>query len=166
MTSSDFSLLVLSTGGTIDKVYFDRLSEFQVGDSCVDSIFAEAKVSFSYRIQPLFAKDSLDIDDNDRSLLLQAIRQSTQKYVLVTHGTDSMCRSAEYVQQAGVDKVVLFTGALAPASSRHSDAMFNLGMACAALQCLPAGVYLAVNGRIFPANAVRKDRSLGMFVSK
>lgn len=156
------SLLVISTGGTIDKVYFDASSEFEVGEPTVPHVFREAGVAMPWRLLSLFRKDSLDMADEDRSAIRRACEDAAETCILVTHGTDTMCETAAALR--GVrDKTIVLTGALAPARFRVTDAVFNLGLALGAAQSMPPGVFIAMNGRIFRAGEVRKNRELGRF---
>lgn len=156
------ALRVLSVGGTIDKVYFDALSEFKVGDPQVLPVFTDAHVDFPYVVEGLMRKDSLDMTDADRALVREHVLAAPETHVLVTHGTDTMTDTAAAL--AGIPgKVVMLTGAMRPSRHRDSDAFFNLGCAVGALQALPPGVYIAMNGRVFRADRVRKNREKGRF---
>lgn len=156
------SLLVLTTGGTIDKVYFDASSEYEVGEPTVPHVFREAGVTLPWRLQSLFRKDSLEMTDDDRAVIRRACEQADESCILVTHGTDTLCdTAAALVGIAG--KTIVLTGALAPARFRVTDAVFNLGLALGAAQSMPAGVYLAMNGTVFAAGKVWKNRALGKF---
>ncbi len=156
-------LAVLTTGGTIDKVYFDATSEYEVGDSVLGELLAQAHVDCSYRLQELMRKDSLDIGDSDRKQILSAVLGCPEQAVIVTHGTDTMTATAA-VLQAVPDKTIVLTGALSPARFARSDATFNVGMAFAAAQTLAAGVYIVMNGQVFTAGSVRKDSKANRFV--
>lgn len=157
-------LQIFTTGGTIDKVYFDALSEFQVGASPLDAILSEANVSIDYTLTPLMKKDSLELTDTDRETVRDAVMTCTAKHVLITHGTDTMAKTAEALQDIG-DKTVVLTGAMQPARLRSTDAIFNVGFAIAAARMQAPGVYIAMNGRVFEAGHVRKDRGAGQFVA-
>jgi L-asparaginase len=158
-------IVVVTTGGTIDKAYFDALSQYQVGDSVIGRLLATAQVTHPFRIVELLRKDSLELTDTDRTALRATVEALSESRVVVTHGTDTMTLSAAAVQTIP-GKTIVFTGALAPARFAESDAPFNLGMAFAAVQCLPAGVYLAMNGQVFDAAHVRKDRTQARFVAE
>ncbi len=157
-------LQIFTTGGTIDKVYFDALSEFQVGASPLDAILSEANVSIDYALTSLMKKDSLELDDADRAAVRDAVLACEAKHVLITHGTDTMAQTAEALRDIG-DKTVVLTGAMQPARLRSTDAIFNVGFAIAAARMQPPGVYIAMNGRVFEAGHVRKDRGAGQFVA-
>jgi L-asparaginase len=147
---------IFTTGGTIDKVYFDALSEFQIGDSALGHILEEANVTLSFRLHELMRKDSLELTDADRAIVADAVAGAGAASVLVTHGTDTMAGTARHVQAQVAGKTVVFTGAMQPARLRSTDAIFNVGFAVAAAQSLPHGVYLAMNGRIFDPASVRE----------
>ena len=155
-------LEIFTTGGTIDKVYFDALSEFQVGESGIGNMLAEANISYDYVISPVMKKDSLDLTDEDRESIKRAITSSAADHILVTHGTDTMAVTARYVGSVP-GKTIVFTGAMLPATHRATDAVFNVGFAIAAAQLLPAGTYLAMNGQVFDPAHVVKDREAGLF---
>ncbi|MDZ7413580.1 MAG: asparaginase domain-containing protein [candidate division KSB1 bacterium] len=147
---------ILTTGGTIDKIYFDRKSEFQVGDPQIAEVLSEANVVVDYEIQQLMRKDSLDMTDEDRRLIRQAVESDTaHRHFLITHGTDTMIDTARTLQ--GIPgKVIVLTGAMQPARFRLTDAVFNIGCAFMAVQTLPPGVYIVMNGRVFyPDNTVK-----------
>lgn len=155
-------LRIFTTGGTIDKVYFDAQSEYSVGEPMVGSILAEAGVTTRYEVTELLRKDSLEITDEDRRLIRDAVAADPAQHVLITHGTDSMADTARALR--GIPgKIILLTGAMSPARFQKSDATFNIGCAIGALQCLEAGVYVVMNGRVFPAENVRKNRAKGCF---
>ena len=159
----DGQLLIVTTGGTFDKEYFDALSEYKIGDTVVAAMLERAKVRHPYRIVELLKKDSLEMTDADRQSIAAFVRDAGEQRVVIVHGTDTMTKTAAVVADTG--KVVVFTGALSPARFLESDAAFNLGMAMAAAQCLENGTYIAMNGTISPADKVRKDRALGQFIS-
>lgn len=153
---------ILTTGGTIDKVYFDQLSEFQIGDPQIAEILRPVHPAFEYEIQAVLRKDSLDLTDADRGLIRGAVETVAGDRVLITHGTDTMRETALALR--GIPrKTIVLTGALAPARFKESDATFNIGFALACVQTLPAGVYLAMNGCVFDPAAVRKNRARNTF---
>lgn len=158
-------ILIVTTGGTIDKVYFDARSEFEVGDSVVERLLTQAHVRQPYEIVPLLRKDSLELSDGDRRRIREVIAARPERRVVVTHGTDTMTETAAVL--AGMpDKTIVLTGALAPARFAESDATFNVGMAFAAVQSLAPGVYICMNGQVFLAAEVIKDRTRNAFVSR
>jgi L-asparaginase len=155
-------LSVVTTGGTIDKIYFDDKSDYQIGDPQIGRILEELGVTFRFSVIPILRKDSLHINDEDRALIRQTILAQPARHVLVTHGTDSMVATAKVLADIP-DKTIVLTGALNPARFRGSDAEFNIGTAVGAVQCLPAGVYIAMNGRIWDPAKVRKNVSANRF---
>ncbi len=157
-------LLIVTTGGTIDKIYFDDKSDYQVGDPQIGRILEELGVAFRFTVIPILRKDSLHISAEDRELMRATIAAQPAKHVLVTHGTDTMVDTAKVL--AGVaDKTIVLTGALNPARFRGSDAEFNIGTAVGAVQSLPPGVYIAMNGRIWDPLKVRKNVAANRFES-
>lgn len=151
-----------TTGGTIDKVYFDAKSEFQVGSPQVRDILTEANVTFEYEIESVLRKDSLDLTDTDRQLIRQRAQAEPCPRIVITHGTDTMIETAKAL--LGVPgKTIVLTGAMQPARFRSTDAIFNIGAAIAAVQALPPGVYLAMNGRLLDPAKVRKNREKNCF---
>lgn len=155
-------LLVVTTGGTIDKVYFDDKSDFQVGDPQIGRMLEELGVAFRFRVIPIIRKDSLHITDADRELIRATIAAQPAKHVLLTHGTDSMVETAQVLASVA-DKTIVLTGALSPARFRGSDAEFNIGTAVGAVQSKPPGVYIAMNGRIWDPLKVRKNVEANRF---
>jgi L-asparaginase len=128
----------------------------------VPHVFRESGVALEWRLLQLLRKDSLEMDDADRQTIRAACAEAPEQRILITHGTDTMSVTAEALQGIA-GKTIVLTGALAPARFRVTDAIFNLGLALGAVQSLPEGVYLAMNGTIFPAGKVRKNREAGKF---
>lgn len=153
---------IFSCGGTIDKIYFDAKSQYEVGEPQIAAIFHRANVSFDFSTESLMRKDSLEMDDADRALIRARIEVSEHRRFLITHGTDTMPETALFL--AGLsEKTIVLTGSMAPARFEVSDAEFNIGCAVGALQSLDAGVYVVMNGCVFPAGKVRKNREAGRF---
>ena len=155
-------LLIVTTGGTIDKVYFDAKSDYQVGEPQIGKILDDLGVAFRFHVIPLLRKDSLFINDDDRVLMRATIAAQNERCVLVTPGTDSMVETAKVLAEIK-DKTIVLTGALNPARFEGSDAEFNIGCAVGAVQSLPPGVYIAMNGRIWDPSRVRKNRDANRF---
>ncbi|MBS0225525.1 MAG: asparaginase [Proteobacteria bacterium] len=155
-------LLIVTTGGTIDKIYFDAKSDYQVGDPQIGRILNALGVAFRFHVIPLLRKDSLFIDNSDRELMRATIAAQAERCVLVTHGTDSMVETAKVLRTIS-DKTIVLTGALNPARFEGSDAEFNIGCAVGAVQSLPPGVYIAMNGRIWDPAKVRKNVEANRF---
>jgi L-asparaginase len=155
-------LCVVTTGGTIDKVYFDDKSDYQIGEPQIGRILDELGVAFRFTVIPILRKDSLHIDAGDRELIRSTIAAQPVRHVLLTHGTDTMVETARVLASIP-DKTIVLTGALNPARFRGSDADFNVGTAVGAVQSLPPGVYIAMNGRIWDPQRVRKNVSANRF---
>ncbi len=153
---------IFTTGGTIDKVYFDAKSAYEVGDPQIVDILREANVTIDWELETLFRKDSLELTEADRALIVEKVRQEACPRILITHGTDTMIETAKALQ--GIpDKTIVLVGSLSPARFKSSDAAFNVGFALAAVQTLSPGVYIAMNGRIFHPDRVRKNREANCF---
>ena len=152
----------VTTGGTIDKIYFDATSQFEVGESQVKHILTEGLVNFDYDIVSMFRKDSLELTDDDRQKLRDYIENDDAERYVISHGTDTMVDTADSL--AGIrGKTVVLTGALSPARFKSTDAVFNIGMAVAAVQTVKPGVYLAMSGQVFEVGKVRKNRDENCF---
>jgi L-asparaginase len=154
----------ITTGGTIDKIYFDALSQFEVGESVIEHVLKDGLVDFDYDVVALFQKDSLEIDDDDRELLRDYIEKDDATHYVITHGTDTMPDTAGALSDLDGQTIVL-TGALTPARFRTTDAVFNVGMAVATVQVAKPGVYIAMSGQVFEAGTVRKNRAENRFES-
>ena len=167
---------IFTTGGTIDKVYFDAASAYEVGEPQIADILRAAGVAVETAVEALMHKDSLEMTDADRARVAERVRGCAAARVVVTHGTDTMAATARAVAEAlatdargdarsaaGTEKTVVFVGSLTPARFKASDAEFNVGFAVAAVQTLPPGVYVAMNGRVFDPHRVRKSRERNRF---
>ena len=153
---------IFSVGGTIDKVYFDALSEYQIGEPMADELLQQGRVGFEYQVESLLRKDSLELTDDDRDLIRDRVAACTADHILITHGTDTMTVTAAALADVQ-EKVIVLTGAMQPARFRDTDALFNLGLAVGALNCCQPGVWIAMSGRVFAADGVRKNRLAGRF---
>ncbi len=153
---------IITTGGTIDKIYFDDKSEFQIGDPQIAEVLKEANITLDYEVIPLMRKDSLDMTDKDRELIHEKISSDPYKHFIVTHGTDTMILTAKALCNIPA-KVIVLTGAMQPAKFRMTDAVFNIACAITAVQLLPDGVYIAMNGRIFNPEKASKNIKLNRF---
>nr|WP_206613459.1 asparaginase domain-containing protein [Parahaliea mediterranea] len=155
-------LHIITTGGTIDKIYFDAKSDYQVGEPVIGALLVRLGVGFQFTMESAMRKDSLDMDGADRSSIRGLAERCEADYILITHGTDGMVATAKSL--AGIPgKRIVLTGALQPAAFSGSDAVFNIGCAIGALQRVPPGVYVAMNGRIFDANRVVKNVAANRF---
>src|SRR5215472_11459826 len=151
-----------TTGGTIDKVYFDAKSEFQVGEPQVREVVENSDVVFEYEIESILRKDSLDMTGEDRKLVRRRIEAEPCPLVVITHGTDTMIETAKDLN--GIqNKTIVLTGSMQPARFRATDAIFNIGVAIGAVQSLAPGVYIAMNGCVFDPHRVRKNREKNRF---
>ena len=155
-------LQVITTGGTIDKIYFDEKSDYKIGEPEISRILADMNVGFRWQVQPLLRKDSLQLTDADRDLIRAAVEGSDASHFLITHGTDTMVETARRLEGLG-ERVIVLTGALNPARFIGTDAVFNIGCAVGAVQCLPAGVWIVMNGRVWDPKTVRKNRDANRF---
>ena len=155
-------LLIIATGGTIDKIYFDDKSDYQIGEPQISQILHAMHVAFEIEVSALMRKDSLHIGEKERSLIHAAVEASDASHILITHGSDTMIETAQVLSKIE-DKTIVMTGALNPARFRDSDAIFNIGCAVGAVQCLPAGVYIAMNGKVWVPGEVRKNRRENRF---
>lgn len=161
---TDQSLLVLTTGGTIDKTYFDALSEYQIVETAVLDLLREGRVELPFRVQEVARKDSLELDADDRAAIVAQAAAAPERRIVITHGTDTMTETAKALAHL-TGKTVVLTGALTPARFARSDAAFNLGMAVAAAQVCSPGVWIAMSGQVFDGLKVRKDRAAGKFIA-
>ncbi len=155
----------IAVGGTIDKIYFDAKSEYEVGPPNAIDLLKPFNLQVPCTIHSLMRKDSLDLTDEDRELIARAVDADPCHRIIITHGTDTMPETAAHLIARGVakEKTVVLTGALLPALFAATDAIFNIGCALGAVQSLPPGVYIAMNGRIFDGARVRKNREAGRF---
>lgn len=152
-----------ATGGTIDKIYFDAKSEYQVGAPQVEEILKDSNVAFDYEVESILQKDSLEMTDDDRRKIREIIEKDFCDKIIITHGTDTMVETAKLL--IGIPKTIVFTGAMEPARSRYTDATFNVGCAIGAVQILPVGIYIAMNGCVFEADKVTKNYEAKRFES-
>ena len=155
-------LKIITTGGTIDKIYFDAKSEYQIGEPQIGEVLKEANVALDYEIVSLLRKDSLDLTDADRRLIRRTVESAAERHLVVTHGTDTMIETARALKSVS-GKVIVMTGAMQPAKFRFTDAVFNIACAVTAVQLLPDGVYISMNGRIFDPDKTRKNRQSNQF---
>ena len=149
-------LHIITTGGTIDKIYFDAKSDYQVGDPVIGELLQRMNAGFEFSVESALRKDSLDMTDADRQLIRDCATTTDANCVLITHGTDGMVETARCLQGIS-DKRIVLTGALQPAAFAQTDAIFNIGCAIGAVQSKPAGVYIAMNGLVFDAGKVVKN---------
>ena len=155
-------LEILTTGGTIDKVYFDKKSNYEVGDPFVEELLHKMNVNISFKVKSLMRIDSLDMTDIHREVILKYIINSNANNFLITHGTDSIVETAIYLKKI-TDKTIVLTGSLKPAIFIDNDAIFNVGSALTSAQILKNGVYIVINGKVFNPDNVRKNLEKNIF---
>ena len=153
---------IFTTGGTIDKTYFDIKNEYHVGEPQAAGVMERANVVVDYEVVPIMQKDSLDLTDQDRDTIHQAVLSATSDRMIITHGTDTMVRTARHLQDIP-GKTIVLTGSMYPTQYRDSDAVFNLGCALIGAQVLDPGVYIAMNGKIFDPARTEKNVALNRF---
>jgi L-asparaginase len=156
-------LRVFVTGGTFDKEYDELGGRLFFKDTHLPEMLRRARCRLDVSVTTLMMIDSLEMTDADRQRVVEACRACAEARIVVTHGTDTMAETARVLQAAEVGKTVVLTGAMIPYAFGSSDGLFNLGSALSFAQVLPAGVYVAMNGRVFPAGHVRKNRESGVF---
>ena len=159
------TISIIATGGTIDKIYFDAKSDYEVGPPNAIEVLNQFNLQVPYTITSLMRKDSLDLTDEDRALIAETVAADPCRMIIITHGTDTMPETARHIiaQGGAKDKTVVLTGALLPAVFSATDAVFNIGCALGAVQKACPGVYIAMNGNIFMGGTVRKNKKLGRF---
>jgi len=155
---------IFTVGGTIDKIYFDAKSSYEVGPPNITEVLSGLSLNLDYEVVSLMQKDSLEMTDADRETVRQAVSNASEQEIVITHGTDTMTDTAKVLQNIA-GKTIVLTGALSPALFKNSDAMFNIGAALTAAQTKPAGVYIAMNGVVFDHDKVRKDVENNRFVA-
>jgi L-asparaginase len=159
------ALQVFVTGGTFDKEYNYITGQLTFSETHLHQMIKLGRCSLEVNISTLMMKDSLDMVDEDRKMISEACKKSASSQIVITHGTDTMVETATFLANAGIDnKTIVLTGALVPYTfGTSSDGFFNLGAALAFAQVIPPGIYIAMNGRFFPWNSVRKNYNTGFF---
>jgi L-asparaginase len=158
-------IAILATGGTFDKEYKELDGTLYFRGTHVKEMLALGRARLPVRLHVLMMKDSLQMDDDDRRLILTECLSCSEGRIVVTHGTDTMEYTARFLEGRIPGKTVILTGAMKPYTFGSSDGMFNLGSALSFVQVVPEGVYIAMNGRLFRPREVRKDRQRGVFVA-
>jgi len=154
---------VLITGGTFDKEYDELTGKLYFRDTHLQEMLRLGRARLDVTIETVMMIDSLDMDDAGRATIVARCREAAERAVVVTHGTDTMVDTARALAAAALDKTIVLTGAMVPYAFGSSDGLFNLGSALSFVQVLPPGVYVAMNGRHFAWNDVRKNRDAGIF---
>jgi L-asparaginase len=153
---------IITTGGTIDKVYFDAKSSFEIGDPQIGEVLQDANLTVEYRVTPLLRKDSLELTDADRQLIRKSVMESSATQIVITHGTDTMVETAKFLNGIA-GKTIVLTGAMQPARFRFTDAIYNIASAITAVQLLPQGAWITMNGRCFDPEKTRKNVAMKRF---
>jgi len=156
-------MTIFTTGGTIDKVYFDAKSEFEIGDPMIGEVLREANVTPTFEIRQLMRKDSLELTDADRQIIFEAVAECASERVIITHGTDTMVKTAQVLAPLAKQRTIVLVGSLSPARFRNTDAVFNIGFAMGVVQALSHGVFVTMNGCIFHPDHVVKNRTANRF---
>lgn len=163
MSGTSAAIRVFVTGGTFDKEYDELRGTLFFRDTHVPEMLKRGRCRLDLDIRTLMMVDSLDMSEADRDVIARNCAESPQDRIVVTHGTDTMVDTARRIAETVEDKTVVLTGAMVPYAFGSSDGLFNLGSALSFAQTLPHGVYVAMNGRVFPWNEVRKNRDIGIF---
>ena len=154
---------ILITGGTIDKAYNELTGELTFGTSNLDEMLERSRLTIDIDTEVLFLKDSLDMNDEGRNLILSKCLECSEDRIVITHGTDTMVQTAKLLGDQIKNKVIILFGSMIPYSINNSDALFNLGVALSAVQNKTNGVYIAMNGQVFDFDKVEKNKALGIF---
>ncbi|MFQ6603967.1 MAG: asparaginase domain-containing protein [Fidelibacterota bacterium] len=160
---SEKPISIFITGGTFDKEYDEIHGTLYFTKTHMSEILALGRSRVNVEITKLMLIDSLDMTPANRNLILERCQQTTGDRIVITHGTDTMVETARVIAAADLPKTIILTGAMIPYKFGSSDGLFNLGSALAFAQCLPSGVYIAMNGRYFDWDKVRKNRETGIF---
>lgn len=157
------AIRILITGGTFDKEYNELTGELFFKDTHLPEMLKLGRCRVEVDIRTLMMIDSLDMTEQDRILIADHCSKAEEEKIIITHGTDTMADTARFLAERITHKTIVITGAMIPYKFGSSDGLFNLGSALAFVQSLPKGVYVAMNGRVFPSNNVRKNRKTGEF---
>lgn len=157
------AIRIFITGGTFDKEYNELNGQLYFKDTHMQDLLEMGRCRLDTEIRTLMMIDSLEMTDEDRELIVHQCNQCEETQIVITHGTDTMSETAKVLAEHVKGKTIVLFGAMIPIKFGSSDGLFNLGSALAFVQTLPAGVYVAMNGRYFYANNVRKNKQTGMF---
>lgn len=157
------SIRVFITGGTFDKEYNELTGKLYFNDTHVQDLLEMGRCLVATEIRTLMMVDSLEMNSGDRELIIHQCQQCTEDKIIITHGTDTMATTAKVLGEIVKNKTIILTGAMVPIKFGSSDGLFNLGSAIAFAQTLPHGVYVAMNGRYFHYNNVKKNKETGKF---
>jgi len=158
------SILLLTTGGTIDGLEYssenNNPKEIKI---LIPKFLKQGRSYAEIKIEPLMSKDSKFINEDDRKIIFEKCMNAKEEKIIITHGTVTLCETAEYLDKQKIPKTIVLTGSMVPADKPESDALFNLGSAIIAVQSLPKGVHVIMNGKIFKAGKVKKNKKTGIF---
>jgi L-asparaginase len=157
------SVRVFVTGGTFDKEYDELTGMLHFEQTHLPEMLRRGRCMLDVQVEVLMMIDSLEMKEAHRQRIVQACREARETHIVITHGTDTMVETAQLLAGAGLGKTIVLTGAMVPYAFGSSDGLFNLGSALSFVQALPTGVYVAMNGRCFPADNVTKNRNVGVF---
>ena len=157
------TIRVIITGGTFDKHYDVIRGSLTFKDSHLPEILAFVRCTVPIELELNQLIDSLDMHNSNRLQILESCMRAAEERIVITHGTDTMAETAEVLGTADLAKTIVLTGAMVPYIFNNSDAVFNLGSAITAAQLLPKGVYIAMNGKVFPWDRVKKNKERGVF---
>lgn len=155
----------IMTGGTIDKDYAPGAGtyDFEIGEPAIKRILETINPNFEFELIPVFRKDSLDISEQDRQLIFDVCKDVENDKIIISHGTDTMTKTAEKLKDIEGKKLILF-GSSRPERFKDSDAAFNLGVAIGAINCISNGAYIAMNGKVHNWDKCKKDSKSGQFI--
>jgi L-asparaginase len=157
------TLRIIASGGTFDKHYNELNGSLGFADSHLPQAIARSRMTISPALELLPLMDSLDMGDEDRQRILASCQAAKEHAIVIIHGTDTMKETAAVLGAANLERTIVLTGAMIPYEIANSDALFNLGFACGVAQILTPGVYVAMNGKVFPWDNVQKNRAAGVF---
>lgn len=155
------TIRIFVTGGTIDGINTDTGTSSE--ETIVPDLLKQGRVTVKHETEVLMMKDSRDLNDSDRDLIIEKCRSCAERSIVITCGTMTMSELAKAISAENIDKTIILTGAMIPANEPNSDALFNFGSAIIACQQIPVGVYVVMNGRVFDADNVRKNIEKGEF---
>ncbi len=160
---STTSIRIFITGGTFDKEYNELNGDLYFKDTHVSEMLELGRSKLPVEVDVLLMIDSLDMTEAHRQMIAQKVKEANEDKIVITHGTDTMVQTAQVLDTLALQKTIVLTGAMIPYKFGSSDGLFNLGSALAFAQALPPGVYIAMNGKYFHCQRVRKNKAIGVF---
>ena len=157
------SIRIIVTGGTFDKEYNMINGSLHFNETHLPEILKLGRCTVDYSLRTIMMIDSLEMTDDDRAIILNSAKKCKHKQIIITHGTDTMTKTAEYLAKENLDKTIVLLGAMIPFKFGASDALFNLGSAIAYVQTLESGVYVVMNGKYHNWDMVKKNKKTGFF---